>query len=434
MQSSIHPTVTSGREASAAAAQEPGETAPHLNTLADSYDKVRRATEALCEPLAIEDFVVQSLPEASPVKWHLAHTSWYFEKYVLAPFASGYRVYDSDFGALFEPDARPLDRAVLRGALSRPTVEQILDYRRHVDGHMHALLESRSASEELWRAVTLGLHREQQHQERLIADLKHAFWCNPLQPIYAELRPAQSMATPLEFIEIEGGLAEIGHEGRGFSFECELPRHPFHVQPFRLANRLITNAEYRDFMSCDGYARPEYWLPEGWNLLERERWEHPLYWEASLESEFTLSGPAPIDPCAPVSHLSFYEAEAFARWAGARLPSEFEWELAAACLPVHGNFVEEEYWRPIPPPATDGLLQMFGDAWEGTRSGCAPYPRHAASEGPASELYGRFPADQLVLRGGSCLTARSHMRATYRHVLRPAARWQVTGNRLAMDA
>ena len=413
--------------------------AAHLSTLLDSYGKIRHFTESLCSALAVEDYVIQSHAEASPVKWHLAHASWFFEELVLQRFAPHYRPCDPDYRTLFraegESGATSVPRS-RRGLLSRPTVEQTFAYRAYVDEHMRALLARAAPTEELWRAVTLGLHHEQQHQELLLIDLKHAFSVSPLLPLYCEALPIQhEPLPPLTFVACAAGLTEIGHDGRGFCFENELPRHPSFIAPFRLANRLISNEEYRSFVTSGGYTHEELWLPEGWDLAQAQRWERPLYWSESLEHEFGLTGVRELDPNAPVSHVSYYEADAFARWTGARLPSEQEWESAAAALPVQGNFVEEGHWCPIPARGGAGqdLLQLFGDAWEWTRSSATPYPGCPTREGPSPEHHGCFGPSQAVLRGGSCITARSHVRHTYRHRLRPEARWQVTSLRLAMD-
>ncbi|MGH8261369.1 MAG: ergothioneine biosynthesis protein EgtB [Steroidobacteraceae bacterium] len=404
----------------------------------DSYVKIRHATEALCAPLAMEDYVVQSMPDASPAKWHLAHTSWFFEEFVLQRFAAGFRFHEEAYRYLFNSyyeAAGPRQPRPERGLLSRPTVDQTFAYRADVDRQMSRLLAT-DESDELWRIVTLGLHHEQQHQELLLTDIKHAFARNPLAPAYTKPVPAPRHATPaLGFIELEGGLVTIGHDGRGFSFDNELPRHRAWLAPFSIANRLITNEEFRGFVTCGGYASPEHWLSDGWATVQRERSERPLYWSESLDREFTLAGMQELDPDAPVCHLSYYEADAFARWAGARLPTESEWEIAAGELPVRGTFVEDEHWHPVRAPSrTDGgLLQIFGDVWEWTRSAYAPYPGYTPPEGALGEYNGKFMVSQLVLRGGSCITPRSHIRATYRNFFPPGARWQMSGIRLAMD-
>ncbi|MGH8227376.1 MAG: ergothioneine biosynthesis protein EgtB [Steroidobacteraceae bacterium] len=409
-------------------------------TLLDSFRKVRSATEALVRTLTAEDCVVQSMPDASPAKWHLAHTSWFFEEFVLARHRGGYRFLDENYRFLFNSyyeAVGPRHARPERGLLSRPTVEQTLAYRAHVDEQMAVLLDSQQESDELWQTVTLGLHHEQQHQELLLTDIKHAFFRNPLRPAFVPgnaSRPRED-ALPLAFEELDGGLVEAGHDGRGFSFDNELPRHRVYLRPFRFANRLITNEEFRGFVTSGGYTRPEYWLSDGWAVVEREHWERPLYWSASLDEEFTLAGMRAMDPAGPACHVSYYEADAFARWAGARLPTEFEWELAAGDEPLRGNFVEEENWHPVPArlDPESRILQLFGDTWEWTASPYAPYPGYAPPEGALGEYNGKFMVNQLVLRGGSCATPRSHMRATYRNFFPPSARWQVSGVRLAMD-
>lgn len=414
------------------------ENAPRVSTLIDSYGKVRRVTEALCAPLALDDYGVQSMADASPTKWHLAHTSWFFEEFALQHFAEDYRFYDESwrylFNSYYEAVGPRLARAD-RGLLTRPTVEQTFAYRAYVDEQMSRLLERREESDELWRLVTLGLHHEQQHQELLLTDIKHAFSRNPLRPAYLPPATAPGCESPaLDFLEFEGGLVEIGHEGRGFCFDNELPRHRAWIAPFRIANRLITNEEFRGFIESGGYSSAEHWLSDGWACVERDGWNRPLYWGESLDHEFTLAGVRELDPDAPVCHLSYYEADAFARWAGARLPSEFEWEFAAGDHPVRGNFVEERQLRPLPPPGGGlRLQQMFGDAWEWTRSAYAPYPGYAPPAGAIGEYNGKFMVSQLVLKGGSSLSPRSHIRATYRNFFPPGARWQMSGLRLAMD-
>jgi ergothioneine biosynthesis protein EgtB len=403
----------------------------------DAYKTVRGVTQALCAPLASEDFVVQSMPDTSPTKWHLAHTSWFFEEFVLQEFVRGYRQHDPRYRYVFNSyyeAVGPRHARAQRGLLSRPTVAQTFEYRAHVDAAMQTLLE-RDAGAELRRRVTLGLHHEQQHQELLLTDIKHAFFSNPLLPAYAPARAAPSAeATALMFSGFAGGLVEIGHDGHGFSFDNELPRHQAYVQPFRLANRLITNAEFRQFIDDGGYERAEYWLSEAWATLQAEQWRRPLYWSESLEQEFTLAGMRALDPHVPVCHLSYYEADAFARWAGARLPSEFEWELAATAQPIEGNFLDDGRLHPLPVAgAARDLRQLFGDTWEWTRSSYAPYPGYAAAPGALGEYNGKFMVSQLVLRGGSCFTPCSHMRASYRNFFYPSARWQMSGVRLAQD-
>jgi ergothioneine biosynthesis protein EgtB len=419
------------------------------SSLSEAYREVRGATAALCEPLAQEDFVIQSMPDASPTKWHLAHTSWFFEQFVLQAHAPDYRFYDDAFRFLFNSyyeSVGPRHERPHRGLLSRPTVQQTFAYRAHVDEQMGRLLSRGHHSDDLSRLVTLGLHHEQQHQELLLTDIKHALSCNPLLPAYTQIsgQPAASPRAdlpPLKFVDFEGGVVEVGHHGEGFAFDNEGPRHRTYLQPFRLANRLVTNGEYREFIAAGGYERAELWLSDGWSTVQREQWTRPIYWDQSLQSEFTLLGSRALDPGAPVCHLSFYEADAYARFCEARLPTEFEWEHAADSANVAsrepaGNFVESRQWHPVDAARArpgNGLLQLYGDVWEWTQSAYSPYPGFKAATGAVGEYNGKFMVNQLVLRGGSCATPRSHIRSTYRNFFYPTARWQFSGVRLAKD-
>jgi ergothioneine biosynthesis protein EgtB len=411
---------------------------------------VRAATLVLSEPLSPEDYVVQSMPDASPAKWHLAHTTWFFEEFVLQHAVPGYKFHDEQFRYLFNSyynTVGPMHSRPHRGLLSRPTVEQVMAYRARIDERMHALLQRDDLSPEIQNVITLGLNHEQQHQELLLTDLKHLFSCNPLLPAYvreggerAAARPAGS-SPALTFKSFDGGLIEIGYPGAGFCFDNELPRHRTYTEPFRLANRAITNGEYVEFIRAGGYENPVHWLSDGWATVQREGWQRPIYWSQSLDAEFTLTGLRGLNPGTPASHLSYYEADAFAHWAGARLPTEAEWELAANDAPLRGNFVENRRWHPEAPAlspaladkAAAPLLQMFGDVWEWTQSAYAPYPGFRAAKGALGEYNGKFMVNQQVLRGGSCATPASHIRASYRNFFGPAARWQFTGLRLAKD-
>jgi ergothioneine biosynthesis protein EgtB len=404
---------------------------------------VRAATLALSEPLCPEDYVVQSMPDASPAKWHLAHTTWFFEEFVLQRAVPGYKFHDEQFRYLFNSyynTVGPMHSRPQRGLLSRPTVEQVLAYRARIDERMHALLQRDDLSPEILSVITLGLNHEQQHQELLLTDLKHLFSCNPLLPAYVhEMAQSLRSSPALSFKSFDGGLIEIGHAGNGFSFDNELPRHRTYTQPFRLANRAVTNGEYLEFVRAGGYENPAHWLSDGWATVQSERWKRPIYWSPFLDAEFTLTGLRELNPSSPVCHLSYYEADAFARWGGARLPTEAEWEVAANGAPLHGNFVENRRWHPEPPPASAAaagtsespLLQMFGNVWEWTQSAYAPYPGFRPAMGALGEYNGKFMVNQLVLRGGSCATPASHIRASYRNFFNPAARWQFTGVRVA---
>jgi ergothioneine biosynthesis protein EgtB len=414
------------------------------SALRDQFAVVRLATTALCAPLSAEDYVVQSMPDASPVKWHLAHTSWFFEEFVLQHAIPGYVFHDDQFRYLFNSyynTVGPMHSRPHRGLLSRPTVEQVMTYRAHVDQRMGALLDAGGLTREVAAVITLGVHHEQQHQELLLTDLKHLFSCNPLFPAYIGERVTASRSAPaLCFQRFEGGLIEIGHSGEGFCFDNELPRHRTYTEAFRLANRAVTNGEFLEFVRAGGYDDPMYWLSDGWTTVQKEGWKRPIYWSSSLDAEFSLTGLHELNPHAPVCHVSYYEADAFARWAGARLPTEVEWEIAANQLPARGNFVENGRWQPEPaiqlkalPEAKPGLLQMFGDVWEWTQSPYTPYPGFESAQGALGEYNGKFMVNQLVLRGGSCATPASHIRSSYRNFFNPPARWQFTGLRLAKD-
>lgn len=418
-----------------------------MRALAERYRHVRAATEAFCAPLAVEDQVVQTSEDASPAKWHLAHTAWFFETMVLAK-EQGHRPFHERYGFLFnsyyegagERVARPR-----RGLLSRPTVAEVHGYRRHVDERMLELLARTDSHDAL---VELGLHHEQQHQELLVTDVKTVFAENPLHPVYRapEPRPRAGAGT-LRFVAFDGGLHDIGHDGAGFSFDNERPRHRALLHPFALANRPITNREWLAFIDDRGYRRPELWLSDGWAAVKANDWRAPLYWVQRDDDAFStvgLFGLRPLDLDAPVSHVSLYEADAFARWAGARLPTEQEWEHVASRAKIaeppkaggvsgiDGNFADSGHLDPVAPTrAGDELVQLFGDVWEWTQSAYAPYPGFRPLEGVLGEYNGKFMCNQVVLRGGSCATPRDHVRATYRNFFPPSARWQFSGVRLA---
>ena len=419
--------------------------------LLDEYRAVRARTLKLAAPLSPEDQGVQSMPDASPTKWHLAHTTWFFETFVLKPHAPDHQPFDPTFEFLFNSyyegvGPRP-DRA-RRGELSRPSLEEVQAYRRHVDQAIARLLEPGTVVPVVASTLTLGLHHEQQHQELLLTDIKHAFGSHPLQPTYRAAAPAPGATTapPRAFRTFDGGVVWIGHEGAGFAFDNEGPRHRWFLEPFAIADSPVTCGEYLAFMRDGGYARPELWLSDGWRTVESERWQAPLYWQESKGGAdpreggqagwlvYTLAGRRPVDPSEIVAHVSYYEADAYARWAGARLPTEEEWEHAAAAGPtraaLEGHFVESE--RLHPAGAAEGA-GMFGDVWQWTRSAYGGYPGYRVPEGPIGEYNGKFMSNQMVLRGGSCLTPAGHVRATYRNFFPPATRWQMSGIRLARD-
>jgi ergothioneine biosynthesis protein EgtB len=410
--------------------------------LARRYGDVRAATAALALPLSDADATVQSMPDASPAKWHLAHTSWFFEAMVLAPNVPNYRVFDERYSFLFnsyyESVGARQPRA-LRGLLTRPALEDVLRFREHVDAAMAELLK-REPAEEVLGVIELGCHHEQQHQELLLTDILHLFAQNPLRPAYKDSVPLPVEFTPRAkpaYKSFEGGLFDVGHDGSGFAFDSEGPRHAVQIDPFRLADRLVTNGEWAEFIADDGYRNPLLWLSDGWGKVRDEGWTAPLYWEARDEEiwTMTLRGAQPLDVDAPVTHVSYFEADAFATWAKRRLPTEAEWEVAAQTLPVNGNLLNGGRLRPKPAPAATGeLRQMFGDCWEWTRSAFMPYPRFRPMEGALGEYNGKFMSGQFVLRGGSCVTPQDHVRATYRNFFAPHARWQFSGLRLAEDA
>lgn len=405
--------------------------------LAARFRRVRDATVDLVRGLAAEDTAIQSMPEASPAKWHLAHTTWFFEQFVLArdgacqPLHPGWEfLFNSYYQTL-----GPMHARAQRGLLSRPTLDEVLDYRRHVDERVARSLGD-DIGPDLRDIVVLGLNHEQQHQELLLTDLKHLFSLNPLQPVYRQAREGRAAAPVAQrFIAGVEGIVEIGHAGDGFAFDCETPRHRTLLQPHAISNRLVTNAEFLEFIRDGGYRTPALWMSDGWNAAMRGGWRHPLYWADDLASEFTLGGVAAIDPDAPVCHISHFEADAFARWAGARLPTEAEWESAATTLAAgEGNFVESGLLRPCAPDASAGLLQMFGDVWEWTASPFVAYPGYRAPPGALGEYNGKFMCGPYVLRGGSCATPADHVRASYRNFFAPTDRWQFMGLRLGKDS
>jgi ergothioneine biosynthesis protein EgtB len=414
--------------------------------LAARYQEVRRVTETLCAPLETEDYVVQAMPDASPAKWHLAHTSWFFETLVLKPEGAVDQGNSSKYSYLFNSYYNALGERIPRaerGLLTRPTVADVYRYRAAIDASMGLFL-ARATSEVLGRigpTVVLGLHHEQQHQELILTDLKYLFGRNPLRPVYREQEPtAETEIAPLGWISGPAGLGRIGHEGDGFAFDNERPRHTVYVEAFRLADRLVTNGEYRVFIDDGGYDRPQFWLSDGWNARIAQGWTAPLYWEASNNGGgwriMTLAGMRDLVASEPVCHISFYEADAYARWAGARLPTESEWEIATARVPIDGNLQECGRYHPAPslsPAETGGPTQLFGDVWEWTQGAYNPYPGFRPLAGALGEYNGKFMCNQMVLRGGSCVTPRSHLRPTYRNFFPPEARGQFTGRRLARD-
>ena len=391
-------------------------------------------TERLCLPLLPEDYCIQASPDTSPAKWHLAHTSWFFEHFILREAIPEYRSFHAGFAYLFNSYYNSVgnfhDRTK-RGLLSRPTIEEVYSYRAHVDRCMTQLFESGSVPESV---VTLGLHHEQQHQELLLMDIKHLFWSNPLRPIYQRsyIQSAASVAA-LEMIPVSGGTIEVG-AGDGFAYDNERPRNRLLLPDFKLGSRLVTNGEYLEFMAAGGYSNPAYWLSDGWTAVQKEHWTAPLYWEAEYQKEnwqiMTLGGMEKLREAEPVCHVSYFEADAFARWKGASLPTEFEWETAASRVALDGYFLEDEIYHPRPATRGEAIEQLFGDVWEWTQSAYQPYPGFRELPGALGEYNGKFMVNQMVLRGGSCTTPRSHIRASYRNFYPPQARWQVAGFRI----
>jgi ergothioneine biosynthesis protein EgtB len=404
------------------------------------YSEIRGRSEALCEPLAIDDYQVQSVIETSPPKWHLAHVTWFFETFLLKPFLPAYKALDARYEQLFNSYYNaigPFHPRAERHTLSRPTVEEVYAYRAHVDAHMRELIAEcapahRSAVGE---RIALGLNHEQQHQELLVMDVKRNFFANPMYPAYRAAPEEEHVGTPaLRWLEFPGGIREIGHGGSSFCFDNEQPRHKVFMRDFRLASRPTTNAEFLEFVDAGGYSRPELWLADGWTAINERRWHAPLYWVQSGDAwhEMTLSGLRRLNPAEPVCHVSYYEADAYARWREARLPTEAEWETAAGAEKLAGNFAENGRYHPRA-AMNEADRQWFGDVWEWTASPYAPYPGYRSLPGALGEYNGKFMANQYVLRGGCCATPQAHMRASYRNFFYPHDRWPFTGIRLACD-
>ena len=421
-------------------------------TLVQQFHEVRRFTESLCEPLSTEDYVIQSMPDVSPTKWHLAHTTWFFERFILAQHVPDYTPHHPRFNYLFNSyynTVGPQNCRTKRGLLSRPTVREVYDYRAAIDRDITRLLEGADARllEDLRPLIVLGCHHEQQHQELMLTDIKHVLSTNPLLPAYQDTEPdveAQHDEAPdqAEWITFDGAVREIGCNAQdtAFCFDNETPRHRVFLEPFALASQPVTNGDYLRFVEAGGYDKPDHWLSAGWATVQERGWRHPLYWyrdEREQWMQFTLHGPRPLAMVEPVCHLSYFEADAFARWCDARLPTEAQWEVAAGDMPIIGNFADDRRFHPRAAPAEGDhqqLVQYFGDVWEWTSSAYMAYPGYRPLPGALGEYNGKFMCNQYVLRGGSCATPRSHLRVTYRNFFPPDARWQFTGLRLAKDA
>ena len=429
-----------------------------MERLRNRFRQIRKFTNSLCATLESEDCVVQSMPDVSPTKWHLAHTTWFFETFILKKFIPGYRSEIPEYAYLFNSyynAAGDMHRRDLRGLISRPTVSEAQRYRASINSHIDDLFSNADEQllDDIEPLVVLGVNHEQQHQELLITDIKHVFAQNPLYPVYRDGRARHSVRAeertatecrPYPFIDFDEAIVEIGHDRRGFAYDNEGPRHQALVPAFALASRPVTNGEYIAFIEDSGYQRPEFWLSLGWMTVNEQRWNAPLYWTKRDGTwwNFKLSGFRPVDESEPVTHISYFEADAYANWAGARLATEFEWESAASSCPIEGNFVESELFHPTAvasarsadkPRQDKGLFQMFGDVWEWTRSAYSPYPGYRAEPGALGEYNGKFMCNQYVLRGGSCATSNTHIRRTYRNFFQPEKRWQFTGIRLARD-
>jgi ergothioneine biosynthesis protein EgtB len=407
--------------------------------LETSFAAIRRQTEDLCTPLVTEDYIIQSMPETSPVSWHLAHTSWFFETFVLQPHLDGYQPFHPQFGFLFNSYYQavgPRWPRPARGLLSRPTVAEVYRYRAYVDEHMCRVF--RLGNPSIGPLVCLGLNHEQQHQELILTDLKHAWAANPLHPVYRQ--PALVGGDPprQSWVSFRQGLAWIGHDNSGFAFDNESPRHRVFLNGFQMSNRLVTNAEYLQFVEDGGYSRPELWLSDGWNTSQAHGWSAPLYWvnEAGEWRIITLAGLRSFDLAEAVCHVSYYEADAFARWAGARLSTEAEWEAAAGSGEIAGHFLESDHFHPaaVAAAADQGpLFKLYGDVWQWTASAYSGYPGYCPPAGALGEYNGKFMCNQLVLRGASCVTPRTHARRSYRNFFPPDARWQFSGIRLTRE-
>jgi ergothioneine biosynthesis protein EgtB len=409
-----------------------------------SFNEVRKFTEQICKPLQIEDYVIQSMPDVSPPKWHLGHTTWFFENFILKEFVQNFSPFHPQYNYLFNSYYKTVGshfQRCRRGLLSRPTVNEIYSYRHHVNDEIRTLLET--TSEATLRLIQplliLGLQHEQQHQELLFSDIKNIFWTNPLKPSYLEGNSrleAGHGSNPSSHLRNDpwksftGGICEIGYSGQDFAYDNERPKHKVYLEDFSLSSQLITNQEYLEFIDAGGYSQPALWLSEGWNCIEKFSWQAPLYWEKIGADWWTMtpSGMKPLVLEEPVCHVSYFEADAYARWRGARLPTEAEWEVAASDRPIRGNFAEKGVLHPLP---FQDDLQLYGDVWEWTQSPYSPYPGFQTLPGSIGEYNGKFMCNQFVLRGGSCATPKSHIRPTYRNFFAPDIRWQFTGFRLA---
>lgn len=409
--------------------------------LIEKYKSVRNFFKVLCDPLETEDYVIQSMPDVSPTRWHLAHTSWFFEAFVLQKAIKHYKSLHPQYNFLFNSYYVQIGERFTRakrGLLSRPTVQEVYEYRDYVDDKVIEFISNSTEDQfsEYGPVIEIGINHEQQHQELMLTDIKHVFSMNPLHPVYSDnYTPIVDGIPQMSFRKFDEGLYEIGHPGDDFGYDNEFPRHKVYLESFALADRLITNREFMDFMDEGGYKKSELWLSDGFSRAEQNNWQAPMYWE-KREGEwwnFRLNGFHKVDLNEPVCHISYYEADAFARWAGYRLPTEEEWETAAGNIPLSGNFVENDNFHPIPLLESTRLNQMYGDVWEWTMSPYVPYPGYKTLPGALGEYNGKFMSNQMVLRGGSCATSLSHIRKYYRNFFYPESRWQFMGLRVAKD-
>ena len=409
-----------------------------LDSLSCEFIKVRKESESICQPLNIEDYGIQTMPDVSPPKWHLAHTSWFFETFILKPYLKNYIVFCSQYEQLFNSyyeQVGAMHPRPERGLLSRPTVEEVYAYRQHIDDRMGDLLAEVNHQDraEILRRTEIGLHHEQQHQELMLTDIKHIFAYNPLRPVYKKLTSPPAASTgPLNWHEQPAGIYQMGGANKSFEFDNEGPRHKVYLESYRIASRLTTNEEFLAFIEAGGYQNSAYWLSDGWKTIQSQKGLHPLYWyfEDQQWFEFTLAGPRSLDLQAPVAHISFYEANAYANWQQRRLATEAEWEVIANTVAMEGNFRDSAYLQPVASEPSD-YAQFFGDVWEWTQSSYSPYPGYQAAAGALGEYNGKFMSSQFVLRGGSCVTPEDHIRSSYRNFFYPGDRWQYSGIRLA---
>ncbi len=412
--------------------------------LTQQFIKVRDTSLQITKSLSAEDQMLQSMPDASPTKWHLAHTTWFFETFILLPHSPGYKPFDERYQFLFNSYYKQLGSHPNRGSrglMSRPSLEEGRAYRAHVDSAILTLMQNHDsgddADQNILSLIEVGLNHEQQHQELILTDIKHALWSTPLPLKFrrnVEKTSPKNPSAALEWIDVEGGIHDVGYEGKEFSFDNELPRHQVLVRTFQIASRAVTNEEFLEFMRDNGYGRPELWLSDGWDAVGSHGWRAPLYWEMEGKNwfEFFEREMHELNPAEPVCHISYYEADAYARWRGARLPTEEEWEIAAARSGSRGTMLESNILHPRPANG-EGMQQAFGDVWEWTASSYSPYPGFKPAAGLLGEYNGKFMCNQMVLRGGSCVTSASHIRASYRNFFPPHARWQFSGMRLAND-